>query len=340
MKGFSMLRCVNVWPKKQTSFFLSVAALFLLGTTAGAVTSGPVAARSSSGLGRYNFNFDNMAIIKADDIANTPPADSRYFFHLLDHRSKYATGFFPGGIVAAAMPAQREIAETWYHYQRSGLQDDLFYNEVKWGLDQWTLSFEAPWQHEHVDGTRPGASRNLDGFDNFAISFRSPVYQYVSSDGLWDYSLVPDFEVDAPSGSATSSGTVVYPQVYQLLGIGRHLSLQGSFGTAFLTGSKLGGQVEMKWSAIIGYNLYHKNLPIPGIADITPIMEIVGSDPISGTNVGQQSISMDFGAEINPMPRWGFLTPYFGIAAGPALTRLARVGDDWVVSAYVAFALP
>ncbi|MGC8625011.1 MAG: hypothetical protein ACP5VQ_07075 [Phycisphaerae bacterium] len=235
----------------------------------------------------FNFNSSNLAAIQADDIPASPPASSRYFFNLLDHRSKYAVGFFPGGIVAAAMPAQREIAETWYHYQRPGLQDDLFYNEVKWGIDQWTFSFEAPWQHEHVDGSTAGSSRNLDGFNNFAISFRSPIYEYVSKNGFWDYSLVPDIEVDAPSGSATSTGTVLYPQVYQLLGIGNHLSLQGSFGTAFLTGSKLGGQKEINWSAIIGYNLYHKDLPIPGIADITPIMEIVGSDPISGSNVGQ-----------------------------------------------------
>ncbi|MGC8539668.1 MAG: hypothetical protein ACP5QA_03450 [Phycisphaerae bacterium] len=288
----------------------------------------------------FNFNSSNMATIEADDIPASPPASSRYFFNLLDHRSKYATGFFPGGIVAAAMPAQREVAETWYHYQRPGLQDDLFYNEVKWGIDQWTFSFESPWQHEHIDGSTPGSSRNVDGWNNFAISFRSPIYQYVSKSGFWDYSLVPDIEVDAPSGSATSAGTVIYPQVYQLLGIGNHLSLQGSFGTAFLTGSKLGGQKEINWSAIIGYNLYHKDLPIPGIADITPLMEIVGSDPISGSNVGQQAISIDFGAEINPMPKWGYLTPYFGFAAGPALTRAARAGGDWVLSAYLAFALP
>ena len=314
--------------------------IFMASLAALAAVAGDVKPGAAQTVGLLDFNTANLSTIEADDIPVSPPASSRYFFNLLDHRSKYATGFFPGGIVAAAMPAQREIAETWYHYQRSGLQDDLFYNEVKWGIDQWTFSFEAPWQHEHVDGSTPGSSRNLDGFNNFAISFRSPVYQYVSKSGFWDYSLVPDIEVDAPSGSATSTGTVLYPQVYQLLGIGNHLSLQGSFGTAFLTGSQLGGQKEINWSAIIGYNLYHKNLPIPGIADITPIMEIVGSDPISGSNVGQQAISIDFGAEINPMPKWGYLTPYFGFAAGPALTRAARAGGDWVLSAYIAFALP
>ena len=307
------------------------------------VTAGwfvPAAGAQSPTAGLLHFDSESLATIEADDIPAAPPADGRYFFNLLDHRSKYATGFFPGGIVAAAMPAQREIAETWYDYQRPGLRTQFFYNEIKWGLDQWTLSFEAPWQHAHVDGAGAGASRNLDGFGNFAISFRSPIYQYVSKNGFWDYSLVPDFEVDAPSGSATSTGTVIYPQVYQLLGIGNHLSLQGSFGTAFLTGSGLGGQKQIRWSAIIGYNVYHRNFPIPGIADITPLMEIVGTDPISGANVGQQSISVDFGAEINPMPKWGYLTPYFGFAAGPALTRSARAGGDWVLSAYLAFALP
>lgn len=317
---------------KEMIFVASLAAL--------AAVAGDVKPGAAQTVGLLDCNTANMATIEADDIPASRPASSRYFFNLLDHRSKYATGFFPGGIVAAAMPAQREIAETWYHYQRPGIQDDLIYNEVKWGIDQWTFSFEAPWQHEHVDGSTPGSSRNLDGFNNFAISFRSPVYQYVSKSGFWDYSLVPDIEVDAPSGSATSTGTVLYPQVYQLLGIGNHLSLQGSFGTAFLTGSKLGGQKEINWSAIIGYNLYHKDLPIPGIADITPIMEIVGSDPISGSSGGRQAISIDFGAEINPMPKWGYLTPYFGFAAGPALTRAARAGGDWVLSAYIAFALP
>ena len=98
----------------------------------------------------FNFNSSNLATIEADDLPASPPASSRYFFNLLDHRSKYATGFFPGGIVAAAMPAQREIAETWYHYQRPGLQDDLFYNEVKWGIDQWTFSFEAPGSNPRI----------------------------------------------------------------------------------------------------------------------------------------------------------------------------------------------
>lgn len=287
-----------------------------------------------------DINASFTPIISADDAALVKPAHSRYFFNLLDRQSKYAAGFFPGGIFAQAMPAQREVAETWYQFLGSGRQTDLLYSEVKWGMDQWTVSVEAPYQHLHINGSAGVPSRNSDGFNNFAVSLRSPVYQFVSKDKFWDYSLVPDFEIDAPSGSSTDTGTILTPQIYQLLAIGRHFSFQGSFGVSFLTGSHLGGQRQMIWSTIFGYNLYHSDMPIPYISDITPLMEIVGSAPVSGPSSGQQALTIDIGAEINPMPKWGYFTPYIGFAAGPALTQSARKGGDWMWSGYIAFALP
>ncbi len=269
---------------------------------------------------------------------------TRYFFGLLDHRSKLAKGFFPGTFLAANVAAQREVAMTWYHFETGHQQLDLFYNEFKWGMDQWTVELQAPYQHEHVSfpDAAPGepTSRNFDGMANFAIIMRAPIYQYVSKHDSIDYSLVPGLEIDPPSGSTVSTGTVISPRIMQAIGLGNHLSIMTSLGMSFLTGPHQGGEKDLTWDTVPGYNIYHRNLPIPGISDITPVFEIVGSDPLSGSNVGQQSISTIFGLEINPEPKWGYLTPYLGIGAGPALTSAARHSGDWVLSAYVAFALP
>ncbi|MGC8559841.1 MAG: hypothetical protein ACP5O1_04095 [Phycisphaerae bacterium] len=278
-----------------------------------------------------------------EDVGATDPS-SRYFFGLLDHRSKLARGFFPGTFLAANVAAQREVAMTWYHFETGHQQLDLFYNEFKWGMDQWTVEIQAPYQHEHVSfpGAAPGepTSRNFDGMANLAFILRAPIYQYVSRNGFFDYSLVPGLEVDAPSGSAVSTGTVITPRIMQAIGLGNHISVMTSVGVSFLTGPHQGGEKDATWDAVLGYNIYHRNLPIPWIADITPVFEIVGSDPISGPSSGHQSISTLFGVEINPEPRWGYLTPYLGVGAGPAITSSARHSGDWVLSAYVAFALP
>ncbi len=282
-------------------------------------------------------------VISLDDTASGGKY-SRYFFGLLDHRSKLAKGFFPGTFLAVNVAAQREIALTWYHFERGNEQLDLFYNEFKWGLDQWTIEFQSPYQHEHV--SYPGAapdeptSRNFDGLANFAIVMRSPIYQYVSKNGNFDYSLVPGLEIDPPSGSAVSTGTTLSPRLMQAIALSDHFSVMTSVGLSFLTGSHQGGQKNLTWDTVLGYNIYHKDLPLPGIADITPVFEIVGSDPVSGVDVGRQSITTLFGVEINPEPQWGYLTPYIGVGAGPAITSTARRGGDWVLSAYVAFALP
>jgi hypothetical protein len=317
-----------------------------LSLAATAVAPAPAAGSTATGTASgatpdmFNFNLGDLATIQADDAATPPASNSRYFFGLLDHRSNYAKGFFPGSFLAADLPAEREVAMTWYHFEKPGMQNDIFYNEVKWGLDQWTAVFEAPYQHDHVEGSVPGSSRNLDGFANFNIAFRSPVYQYVSPNGFWDYSVVPQIVVNAPSGSAVDTGTSITAEAGELLGIGKHIGLQWTIGNTFLTGSHLGGNNSLDWSAIASYNLYHRNVPIPGLADITPMMEIFGTQALSGPGDSQQSIGMDFGVEINPKPAWGYLTPYVGFAGGPMLTRAARSGGDWVISAYIAFALP
>ena len=279
-------------------------------------------------------------------LGKAPPAgdSSRYFFDLLDHRSRLAKGFFPGTFLAANVAAQREIAMTWYHFERGNEQLDLFYNEFKWGLDQWTVEFQAPYQHEHVSypDAAPGesTSRNIDGLANFAVVMRSPIYQYASRNGNVDYSLVSGLAIDPPSGSAVSTGTTISPRLMQAIALSDHFSVMTSVGLAFLTGSHQDGQKNITWDTVLGYNIYHKDLPLPGIADITPVFEIVGSDPVSGVDVDRQSITAFFGVEINPEPKWGYLTPYIGVGAGPAITSAARRGGDWVLSAYVAFALP
>ncbi len=289
------------------------------------------------------FEADTTPVISLDDTASGG-GSSRYFFGLLDHRSKLAKGFFPGTFLAANVAAQREIAMTWYHFERGNEQLDLFYNEFKWGLDQWTVEIQAPYQHEHVSypGAVPGepTSRNFDGMANLAVVLRSPIYQYVSKNGNFDYSLIPGLEIDPPSGSEVSTGTTISPRIMQAIAWGDHFSVMTSVGLSFLTGSHQGGQKNLTWDTVLGYNIYHKDLPLPGVADITPVFEIVGSDPVSGVDVGRQSISTLFGVEINPKPKWGYLTPYIGVGAGPAITSAARRGGDWVLSAYVAFALP
>ncbi len=311
------------------------------------VSAGSAAAAGADTLGQLVAMVEGQSTDPpASSFETVGPTDpsSRYFFGLLDHRSKLAKGFFPGTFLAANVAAQREVAMTWYHFETGHQQLDLFYNEFKWGMDQWTLEFQAPYQHEHVSfpDAAPGAptSRNFDGMANFAIVMRAPIYQYVSRSGFFDYSLVPGLEIDAPSGSAVSTGTTITPRMMQAIGLGNHISVMTSVGMSFLTGPHQGGEKDLNWDAVLGYNIYHRNLPIPLIADITPVFEIVGSDPISGPNSGRQSISTLFGVEINPEPKWGYLTPYLGVGAGPAITSSARHGGDWVLSAYVAFALP
>src|SRR5690242_9255476 len=82
-------------------------------------------------------------VAKAQDAATTAattlplpaPAPERYgLFNLLDHRSKYATNWYPEPLLSDEMDWDQEVRLDWFHSENRGIQSDEVHGEVEFSF--------------------------------------------------------------------------------------------------------------------------------------------------------------------------------------------------------------
>ncbi|MDB5323714.1 MAG: hypothetical protein JWN40_5345 [Phycisphaerales bacterium] len=249
--------------------------------------------------------FIALFIVSARIAAAEPDALSsgRYMGGLLDHRSRYGQFWFPEPLRGPEMDVDRELRIDWFHSEKKGVQQDEVKAEVEYNFGLLTLEVAAGYDRASSSAFDAALGRTIrdveDGASGIELSARHPIYQYVSSDGFFDYTLVAALEVAAPSGSKISKDTEIVPQLFQLLRFGEHFSLQTSVGYSALIGPNEGGASALEYSVILGYNLEHDDLPLPGVLRTIPIFELNGAWGLSREETGHNTLFGTAGVRLN-----------------------------------------
>lgn len=242
-------------------------------------------------------------------------------FNGLDHRSRYGTAWFPEPLRAPEMDVDDEIRFDWFHAEAPGRQTDNVILELEKSFGLLTLELEAAYEREAESGFDPGTAtafrERSEGIGAIELSARHPIYQWVSSDEHFDFSLVPAMEVAIPTNTEVSKSGELVPQLFGLLRIGEHFSVQSSVGYAFVIGPEDSGNQVLEYTAVFGWSISRDDLPLPKFIDrVIPILEVIGERGLNHgnyTNVltGTAGVRVNFAAvgEIQPRIGIGYVFP-------------------------------
>jgi hypothetical protein len=253
----------------------------------------------------------------------------RYFFNLLDHRSRYGTGFFPEHFRQTSLDAEHELRVDYFHGEHSVRREDEIEAEVEWAIGNLTLTIEAEWESEREFDPEEGVLGRQEGWQTVKFKAHHPLYQFVSRDDFFDYTFVGKISVGLPlAGSMHNDDYEIYPLLGQLLRIGEHFSTQTWTGVNFIVGPKEGGHHEFRYGALLGWNVYHDEIPLPGTQSLTPLLELDGQTILAGPVRGQNRLFGVAGLRFNLNPL-GAAQPRFGIGYLFPIDQGARNELGW-----------
>jgi hypothetical protein len=275
------------------------------------------------------------SVLRASDVTN------RYgFLNGLDNRSRYGTAWFPEPLRAPEMDVDDEIRLDWFHAETSGRQADELKLELEKSFGLLTLELEAEWEREAESGIDPDTATTFrereEGFGPIELSARHPVYQWVSSDERFDFSLVPALEVAIPTNTDVSKDGELVPQLYGLLRIGDHFSIQSSVGYSFVIGPEDSGNQVLEYTAVFGYDISRDDVALPKFIDrVIPIVEIIGE---RGMNHGDYTnvLTGTAGVRIN-FTTIGDVQPRIGLGYVFPIDDGGRDELDWGVITSIVF---
>jgi hypothetical protein len=250
------------------------------------------------------------------------PARDPYFFGLLDHRSSYGKYWFPEPLLNHEMDLDREFRVDWTHGEKAGRQDNGVRAEVEYSIGMLTIEAEVPYVNEReavgfdAAGNRTVHERS-EGIGSVELAARHPLVQFVSNDMSFDYTLAGALEVAVPTRTEVSRDTEIVPELFQLVRLGRHLSIQASVGLSYLIGAEEGGSQALEYGVTLGYTFDRQDVHVPGITSITPILEINGERGLNRGANGDNTLLGLAGARldlkpvgaIQPRLGLGFITP-------------------------------
>ena len=275
--------------------------------------------------------------------ASGASADSstRYgWLDLLDSRSSYGQFWFVEPLRAPEMDVDRELRMDYFHAEGPGGQSDELRPEIEYNFGLLTLEAETAyqWNRQRLIDPLTGrvAHQTTRGLGAIELAARHPVFQYVSPDNVFDYTLAGAFELALPSGSSLSKDTELVPQIFQLARIGQHLSVEASAGYSMLIGPDEGGTNTLEYNLVLGCNLEHDELPIPGVLRTIPLFELNGQTGLSRESAGHNSLSATAGFRLN-FNSIGPLQPRIGIGYVFPIDRGARDDLSWGIITSMVF---
>lgn len=268
-------------------------------------------------------------------------ASTRYgWLNLLDNRSSYGQFWFVEPLRAPEMDVDREFRVDYIHAEGQSGQSDELKPEIEYNFNLLTIEAETTYQWNHELTTDPLSGRlahqTTRGFGGIELAARHPVFQYVSPDNFFDYTLVGAFELAIPSGSRLSKDTELVPQMFQLARIGQHLSVEASVGYSMLIGPNEGGTNTLEYNLVLGCNFEHDELPIPGVLRTIPIFELNGETGLSREPVGHNALTGTAGFRVN-FNSIGLLQPRIGIGYVFPIDRGGRDDLTWGIITSIVF---
>lgn len=262
------------------------------------------------------------------------------FLNLLDARSIYGQFWFVEPLRGPEMDVDREFRVDYFHGENHGFQSNEVKAELEYNFGLLTVELELPYVHETSSAFDPALHRSVrersEGIGNIELSARHPVFQYVSPTGFFDYTLVGALEVAVPSGSSISKDTEIVPQLFQLLRLGDHLSVEASAGVSTVIGPVERGASAFEYNLVLGYNLERQQLPLPGVLRTIPIFELNGDTALNHDERGANHLFGTAGFRVN-LDSVGALQPRLGLGYVFPIDKGARDQLRWGIISSVVF---
>src|SRR4051812_13382924 len=202
--------------------------------------------------------FSPLTSARAETSGSPPSSGTRYFGGLLDSRSRYGQYWFPEPLRAPEMDVDNEFRLDWIHTENGSSQADEVKAEVEKSFGLLTLELEVAYEREAASGIDPDSlvafRERSEGIGAIELAARHPIYQWVSADERFDFTLVSSVELAIPSGSDISKDGEVVPKLFGLLRVGEHLSVQTSVGYSFVIGPEESGNQVLEYAAVFGWS--------------------------------------------------------------------------------------
>jgi hypothetical protein len=262
------------------------------------------------------------------------------FLNALDHDSRYGQYWFPEPFRAPEMDVDNEFRLDWLHTEKRGHVADSVTAEIEKSFGLLTLEIEAPYQRETLRETDFGSGGSFmaraEGIGSIEVAARHPIYQWVSPNQFFDFTLAAALETAIPTTSEVGKDFEIVPQLFALVRVGEHFSIQSSVGYSTLVGPDDGGKQTLEYSAVFGWALEQEDLHLPGaIQRIVPEFELIGE---RGLNNGETAneLSGTIGVRVN-LDSIGPLQPRLGAGYVFPIDQDARNDFRWGVITSIVF---
>lgn len=272
--------------------------------------------------------FESLVALAGGELM-TPsqlPPDSHYgWFNTLDQRSSYGQGVYPEPFLVDDTDLETgEFRLDWLHTANGSDHTDIVHPEIEYGFGRMTLELEVPYERDVAAG------QITEGMANIDVGARYPFYQFVSASGRFDTTLGAGVELGIPTTSDVSHNTELVPKIFDDLKIG-NFTIQTIIGDSMLFGPGNDGSVNtFEYGLVLGYDLKHKRLPLPGVDKIIPVVELSGETQLNQAAAGQNRLTADVGLRVN-LKAIGRLQPRPGVAFVFPVDNGARAETHWGV---------
>ena len=275
---------------------------------------------------------DGQAVMAGTNSLAAP--DSRYgLFDRLDHRSAYDQDFFPQPLLVddTGLETDGELEFGSLNTRAGAQHSDTYMAGVQKSFGLVTFELGVPYLHQS------DSDDVAQGLGNINLSVRDPVYQFVSARGFFDTTLGVAVEAGLPVNSAVSKNAELAPRIFNDLKLGEHFSLQSLLGYDTLFGGGVNGGLQtFEYGFDFGYALSHRELPLPGVQQFTPMFELSGETGLNQGQSGKNSLLGSLGFRLATRPM-GELQPTLGLGYVFPMDSGAREEVHWGIATSLTF---
>jgi hypothetical protein len=177
------------------------------------------------------------------------------------------------------------------HSRAGSGQTDIGSVEIQEGFGLLTLEAELPYERIISPG-----QPSVNGMGSIDLAARYPLYQWVSADQMIDATFGLSMDGELPVDSTVTRNGELDPAVFNALKLGTHLTVQTVLGYSTLTGGgDDGGLQTFEYGFSFAWAIPHRELPLPGVAELIPMAELSGERGLNLDEAGQDSVLADIG---------------------------------------------
>jgi hypothetical protein len=227
----------------------------------------------------------------------------------LDHRSAYYEEFFPQPLLVddTGLEPDGELEFASLSTRAGSQRSDMVSAGVQQSFGLLTVELSVPYEYIS-DG-----DSHSQGVGSLDLGVRYPLYQFVSDGKFFDSTFGVAMEAGLPVNSEVSKNTELTPKVFDDVKLGENFSVQAVLGySTLLGGGDQGGLRTFEYGFDFGWQVSHRELPLPGVQQFIPMLELSGETELNQADAGQNSLLGSLGFRLNLKPI-GDLQPSLGL---------------------------